>query len=116
LLGDFSPLSTKWMLEAKRHGKPFFPIFVHAGVHAVLMLPVLLIFTDIRQALLLSAFQLMTHFIIDVWKGRMSLWFPVFGDIQNKWFWMLFGLDQFLHQAVILSMVWSLKHNFFLFF
>ncbi len=106
LLGDFSPLSTAWMLNAKRFGKPLFPIFVHAAVHASLMLSVLFFFTELKYALLLAGFQLITHFIIDVWKGRMNGWFPVFSDMNNKAYWFLFGFDQLLHQMVILTMVW----------
>lgn len=36
-LGDYTHLSTNWMLTAKRLGKPLFPILVHAFVHSILM-------------------------------------------------------------------------------
>lgn len=107
LLADFSPLSTEWMLRAKSKGYPLFPIFVHAGVHAVLMCPVLLLNTSFPSALKIAAFQWISHFAIDVWKGKMSVWFPVLSNPSDKRFWMLFGFDQFLHQVVILIMAWA---------
>lgn len=106
LLADFSPLSTDWMLRAKSKGSPFFPIAVHAAVHAALMLVVLLFFIPFAFALKLAALQWICHFAIDVWKGKMGVWFPVFVNSANKNFWMLFGFDQFLHQLVILIMAW----------
>ena len=36
-LADYTHLSTAWMLNAKRLGKPLLPIFAHALVHASLM-------------------------------------------------------------------------------
>ncbi len=104
-LADFTPLSTSWMLRAKQFGKPLFPIFAHASVHAVLMLVVLLFFTYPEKALLLALIQLMAHFLIDTWKGKMSLWFPVFQDNTKKEFWMLMGFDQLLHQLTIVLMI-----------
>lgn len=105
LIADFSPASTAWMLKAKSKGAPFFPIFVHAGVHAGLMFVVLTFFTPLLLALQLMCLQWLFHFLIDVWKGKMNVWFPVFSDPTDKRYWMLFGFDQFLHQAVILLMV-----------
>ncbi len=35
-LADYTHLSTKWMLDAKRIGKPLWPILCHAGNHDVL--------------------------------------------------------------------------------
>jgi hypothetical protein len=105
LLADFSPLSTGWMLRAKSKGAPLFPIFIHAGIHALLMLIVLLCFITTESALQLAALQWISHFAIDVWKGKMSVWFPVLANSSDKRFWMLFGFDQFLHQTVILVMI-----------
>ncbi|MCX6185983.1 MAG: hypothetical protein NTU43_03160, partial [Bacteroidetes bacterium] len=36
-LADYTLLSTAWMLNAKRFGKPLFPIFIHAAMHTMLM-------------------------------------------------------------------------------
>ena len=104
-LCDFTPLSNSWMLKAKQFGKPFFPILIHAFMHASFMLIVLLFFIDPILALKLAAFQWTTHFLIDVWKGRMNNWFPILQDNTKKYYWIIFGFDQLLHQSVILLMV-----------
>ena len=73
-LADFTWLSTPWMLKAKALGKPFFPILIHAMIHAMLMSVVLYFFigTDLKLWGSLVLFQWGSHFIIDVWKGRMN--------------------------------------------
>ena len=104
-LADYTHLSTAWMLNAKRLGEPLFPIFAHAGMHTILMFLFLVWFTnDLSLVLKLSAFQLITHFLIDVWKGRMNGWFPALQSPANKWHWIVFGFDQLLHALVIISM------------
>lgn len=114
-LADYTHLSTKWMLDAKRLGKPLFPIFNHATVHGILMFITLVIFSEFLDSLTedriyeLAAFQISTHFLIDVWKGRMNGWFPALQSPTNKWHWIVFGFDQFLHGVVILLMVYMIK-------
>jgi len=105
LLGDYTHLSTAWMLNAKRFGKPLYPIFCHAEGHAILMgtfIKILGFNWEITVTLFI--FQLVTHFLIDVWKGRMNEWFPFLQNPDNKWHWILFGMDQFLHAFVIILM------------
>ncbi len=104
-LADFTWLSNSWMLNAKALGKPLFPIFIHAAMHAMLMSLVLgwvIGFTD-KWAYLVML-QWVTHFVIDVWKGRMNGWFPLLKNPANKWHWVIFGWDQYLHALVILLM------------
>jgi hypothetical protein len=104
-LADYTHLSTAWMLNAKRLGKPFFPIFAHAGMHTILMFLFLVFLTnDLELVLKLSAFQLITHFLIDVWKGRMNGWFSALQSPTNKWHWIVFGFDQLLHALAIIGM------------
>jgi hypothetical protein len=112
-LADFTPLSTTWMLKAKQFGKPLHPIMAHAGVHAGLMCIVLLFYTSPVEAFKLALLQLVIHFTIDTWKGRMNEWFPVLQDNTKKGYWMIFGFDQLLHQFTILLMVYCLKINIF---
>lgn len=104
-LADYTHLSTAWMLDAKRLGKPLYPIFTHAFIHASLMLMLLLAFgiNGFELAALFS-FQLVTHFVIDVWKGKMNVWFPSLQSSANKWHWVVFGLDQLMHAIVIILM------------
>jgi len=108
-LADYTHLSTAWMLNAKRLGKPLLPILCHACCHGVLMYVALLFFTDTITATQLCLFQVITHFLIDVWKGRMNGWFPALQSPANKWHWIVFGADQFFHATVIILMVHFLK-------
>lgn len=104
-IADYTWLSTSWMLNAKRFGKPLIPILIHALVHATLMGIVLKIFLPNNGVVMwLVLLQLSTHFIIDVWKGRMNGWFPVLQSPTNKLHWVIFGLDQYLHALVIIFM------------
>lgn len=102
-LGDFTHLSTAWMLKAKMIGKPFLPILVHALVHATLM-GIFLFLLGVDNVILLFIIQLTTHFIIDVLKGRMNGWFPILQSPTNKWHWIIFGFDQLFHALVIVVM------------
>ena len=109
-LADFTHLSTNRMLKAKRFGTPLFPILAHAAAHAGLMgfalflwrvyysLPVM---NSVTYAILL---QWLSHFLIDLWKGKMNVWFPSLQDPANKFHWYIFGFDQFLHTVVIIIM------------
>lgn len=104
-LADYTHLSTAWMLNAKRLGKPFLPIFTHAMVHMVLMWLFLSTFFGFTPKIMtVCVFQLITHFLIDVWKGRMNGWFPSLQSPANKWHWIVFGFDQLLHAIVIILM------------
>lgn len=102
-LADFTHLSTAKMLEAKRFGTPLFPIFQHALVHSLFVFIVLL-FTNLSWEIVfdLTFFQLSTHFLIDIWKGKMNKWFPVVQSPANKLHWVLFGFDQLLHAIVLI--------------
>ena len=104
-LADYTHLSMPFMLSAKRLGKPLFPILVHAFIHALLMFGFLGFFvSDSKTLILLSAFQLISHFLIDTLKGRMNVWFPALQNSANKWHWIVFGTDQMLHAFVIIAM------------
>lgn len=103
-MGDFSPLSTPWMLHAKSTGKPLLPILVHASIHGLLMCTALLFFTSFPFALGLGAFQAASHFLIDVGKGKLNVGFPTLANPNHKNYWMVFGLDQLLHQFIIVLM------------
>ena len=109
---DYSHLSSKWMLRAKSTGSPVFPIFGHALIHGILMFSVLCVFMKIYRFPLrimvdLSLVQIITHFLIDTWKGRMNVWFPSVSQPQNRSHWYLFGFDQLLHQLIIIFMAWG---------
>lgn len=105
-LADYTHLSTAWMLDAKRLGTPLLPILAHAAIHAFLMSFSIGIIFDMQtyDVVILFAFQLITHFAIDVWKGKMNNWFPQLQSPTNKWHWVVFGFDQLLHALVIIFM------------
>lgn len=99
--GDYTHLSTSWMLRAKQYGRPLLPIFLHALVHTLLMFVAVLILHNKEKALFAAAMQLPTHFIIDVTKGKLNVKYPQLQNPNNKFHWWVFGLDQWLHHAVI---------------
>ena len=110
-LADYTHLSTAWMLNAKKVGTPIGPIAVHAAVHATLMGISLAILWysnfinfdfDVAGASILVQFA--SHLAIDVGKGTANRYFPKLLNPANKWHWVLFGTDQFLHLVVIVAM------------
>lgn len=105
--GDYTHLSTNKMLMAKKIGRPLFPILQHALVHAALMTCALLLFfnTTLSNLIFVFSIQLITHFLIDVWKGKMNVWFPDLQYPSNKFHWYIFGLDQLMHTLVIVIIV-----------
>lgn len=110
-LADYTHLSTKWMLDAKRIGSPWTPILTHAFIHAALMaIPIAFLVHGFFVQVILFCLQLNTHFVIDVLKGKCNVWFPAVSDPKNKSHWYIFGFDQLLHQLVILTMWYLSTH------
>ena len=96
------------MLAAKRIGYPYQPILLHAEVHALLMGFALAASMNYNHAyffklFLLIMIELITHFVIDVLKGKINVWYPAAANPANKIHWLIFGFDQLLHQLVIIS-------------
>ncbi len=105
-LGDYTHLSTTWMLNAKRFGIPIFPIVCHALVHTMLMSTWMLIYgIDYRFVILAALYQLISHSLIDITKGTLNKLFPILQNPQNKSYWYIFGLDQTLHYLILILMV-----------
>lgn len=105
-LADFTHLSTSWMLDAKKLGKPLIPILTHALVHALLMFIVISLFFNFEyyKVVNMCFLQFVSHSLIDTWKGRMNGWFPSLQSPANKFHWIIFGFDQLLHIFVIIIM------------
>lgn len=102
-LGDFTHLSRPYMLQAKRFGHPKQPIFDHAATHGFLVGLAVGLFTGSWLAWAVAlAIETVTHFWIDVLKGKMNVWFPSVANPQNYSHWYLFGADQFLHVLVLI--------------
>ncbi|MBR4367141.1 MAG: DUF3307 domain-containing protein, partial [Bacteroidaceae bacterium] len=49
--------------------------------------------------------ELFSHFIIDTLKAKFSVKYPRLADPHQKSYWILYGLDQLLHQLVVIA-IW----------
>ena len=106
-LADFC-LTLPSMIRAKADGRRVGPILGHAAVHAVLMGLCLLVYgVSWRMLLILMGVELVSHFLIDTGKGRLSVRYPLLTDQGKKPYWMIYGLDQLLHQLVVVGIWWS---------
>ena len=105
-LADFC-LTSSSMIAAKADGRKVWPILLHAGVHAGLV-GVVLLFAQVGWELLpvLVLVELVSHFLIDTAKGRLSARFQLLTDAKRKPYWMLYGFDQLLHLAVLVW-IWN---------
>ena len=103
-LADFC-LTSPAMIQAKADGRNPWPILLHAGIHAGLVSICLLFWQTPWKTLLLVLLELVSHFLIDTAKGRLTARFPALADMQQKPYWMLYGLDQLLH-LMVLVMIW----------
>ena len=103
LLADFV-WQTGWMVSNKGlYGHP--GGIVHAGLHGLLTVPVL-IWTpmSVGTVLAVAAVESVLHYHIDWIKDRLltrSAWTP-----RDKGYWRLTGLDQFAHQLTYLAILW----------
>lgn len=103
-LADFC-LTSPAMIKAKANGRNPWPILLHAAIHAGLMGACLLLWGIAWQVLLLlMSLELVSHFLIDTAKGRLTARFPLLADQQQKPYWMLYGFDQLLHLLIIILM------------
>ncbi len=105
-LGDFTPLLTARMLEAKAQGSALKPIAGHAGVHSVLVGVAVGVLAAPGWSLLLAVcgIEFGTHFVIDATRGRLARVFPVLKDPEQGVYWHVFGLDQLAHMLVLLGL------------
>ena len=107
-LADFC-LTLPSMIRAKADGRNVWPILLHAFVHALLIGLCLLIWGVAWSLfLLLMLFELISHFLIDTGKGRLTAHYPILANQQKKPYWMLYGFDQLLHLLVIVG-IWYLS-------
>ena len=105
-LADFC-LTLPAMIRAKADGRNLWPIMLHALVHALLVGLCLLVWgVTWKMLLLLMALELVTHFLIDTCKARLSAHYAQLADIRNKAYWILYGFDQLLHLLVLVA-IWS---------
>ena len=104
-VADFC-LTTPMMIRAKADGRNPWPILLHATIHAALMGGCLWGYGTGGSLLwILMVTELLSHFIIDTLKARVSVWFPFLADPSRKPYWIIYGLDQLLHQLVVAA-IW----------
>jgi hypothetical protein len=103
-VGDFTPLVSRRMLEAKAAADPLWPIAVHAGVHTALVAAVIVLVAFPAWPLLLlgCALEFITHFVIDTSRAKLGRRYPVLNDPGRARFWHFLGIDQFLHAIVLI--------------
>ena len=77
----------------------------HAGLHAVASIPALYMLTGSPLVILgLIAFEFVLHYHVDFAKARVDAtrgW-----TVADQQYWIVFGLDQFIHQLTYLAFVY----------
>ena len=103
-LGDFTPLATRRMRDAKAGIGPAWPIAVHAAVHGILVPgAVAVVRPSWRLLAAVAAIEFATHLLIDFAKMRLGVRYRVLQDPAGGPFWYLFGVDQLSHGLVLLG-------------
>ena len=104
-LGDFTPLATSRMQEAKMVGTPLGPIALHALIHALLVGIVVLGAVRPAPMLVLAAVavEFWTHLGLDWFRGRLGAKQPALADPGGQAFWTTLGLDQLVHALVLVG-------------
>lgn len=112
-IGDFTHYSTPSMLAAKRFGKPMLPILYHAATHTLILASITFTLSlnfETIKIIYCLLFMLVSHFLIDVCKGRLNYKYKILQDPAKYPHWYVFGLDQFLH-AVVLILIYNFLIN-----
>lgn len=104
-LGDFTPLATARIRQAKAEGGPLRYIALHSGIHAALVGIAVLLAAGPAPSLLALAvgLELSTHFAIDMSRARLGVRLPALGDMHANPFWWALGVDQLLHGLVLVA-------------
>ncbi|MDX1576992.1 MAG: DUF3307 domain-containing protein [Gemmatimonadota bacterium] len=102
-LGDFTPLATPRMQEAKAAGGPIGYIAAHAGIHAALAgVVVWAIVSPAGGVLAIAAATVfLTHFAIDAVRARAAVAVRALVDPNRQAFWTALGVDQLAHGLVL---------------
>lgn len=107
-LGDFTPLN-KWFIEAKRYGKPLWLVAGHGAVNGALYGLTVWLFAGYKMALFAFIIEMVTHTLIDFMKGKINKLFPVVEDRTKQIHWTIMGADQYLHQIILILIVYLVK-------
>ena len=104
-LGDFTPLASARMQEAKLKGKPLGPIALHALVHALLVGIATVAIARPLPMIALGAvtIEFWTHLGLDWFRGKLGARRPALHDTGQPVFWTALGLDQLAHALVLVG-------------
>lgn len=107
-LGDYTPLASSRMQDAKSVGTPIGPIAVHALIHALLAAAVVLAVAGPGTTMVVVAAAIVfgTHLGIDVVRGRLGANHPDLSNPERQAFWTALGFDQLLHGLVLIGVAW----------
>jgi hypothetical protein len=105
-LGDFTPLASARMQEAKANAGPLPTIGAHAGIHGLLVgLAVALLAAPVWTLIIAAAaIEFVTHFGLDTVRARLGRRFPKLNDPGQRAFWYALGADQLGHGLVLLGL------------
>ena len=104
-LGDFTPLSTARMQDAKATGSPVGLIAAHALIHAILVALAVALAAGPGWAMVgaAAAIEFGTHLAIDWTRGKVGAAIPALADSGDQEFWTALGLDQLAHGLVLVG-------------
>jgi len=104
-LGDFTPLATARMQEAKANGGPMSLIAAHAALHAFLtgLAVALVVGPEPAVLALVVGLQFLTHFGLDAFRARLGVRVPALKDPGKNTYWTALGLDQLAHGLVLIA-------------
>lgn len=77
---------------------------LHAAIHGTGTLIVLLFFAPVTMALGLAMLDALIHYHVDWTKNRINTHFG-FSTSSGSGFWILFGLDQLVHQMTYILLI-----------
>ena len=103
-------LQTKWQVDAKKRYGAAGGV-LHAGLHGLTSLPALLVLTATPALLIaIPLFEFALHYHIDWAKARIDT--TAGWTVADQAYWMIFGLDQLLHQLTYLGFVAAFAYAF----
>jgi len=103
LVADYLFQTSHMFLNKGRYGHP--GGLLHAGLHVGLTIVVLALFAvPVATVLSIAVVEFILHYHIDWTKEQLGKRADLNPDKVN--FWRLHGLDQALHQATYLAMIW----------
>jgi Protein of unknown function (DUF3307) len=96
--------------QVRYKGVYFHPAgLLHAGLHAVGSLPALLILSHSPELIGgLMLFEFVLHYHVDWVKARLDTTMRL--NDQSSVYWMIFGIDQLVHQLTYVGMIYLVLH------